>query len=90
MSIRTKDQIRKAWRDSERRRRMKADENSVQALTLPEIESMLETPFSKEELRAERKRRMERLRYARIMENPFTRSQYREHKRNYRQSVKEW
>jgi len=88
--IKSKQQVRDSWYESERARRRLAEEGSVQSLTLPEIESLLEIPFDKTELRAERKRRLERLRYARIMANPSTRSAYREHKRNYRQSVREW
>jgi hypothetical protein len=33
---------------------------------------------------------LERLRYARVMANPSTRAAYREQKRQYRQSVREW
>lgn len=88
--IKSKQQVRDSWYESERARRRLAEEGTVQSLTLPEIESLLEIPFDRDELRAERKRRLERLRYARLMANPSTRAAYREHKRQYRQSVKEW
>lgn len=88
--IKSKQQVRDSWYESERARRRLAEEGTVQSLTLPEIESLLEIPFDRDELRAERKRRLERLRYARLMANPSTRAAYREHKRNYRQSVREW
>ena len=88
--IKSKQQVRDSWYESERARRRLAEEGTVQSLTLPEIESLLEIPFDRDELRAERKRRLERLRYARLMANPATRAAYREHKRQYRQSVKEW
>lgn len=88
--IKSKQQVRDSWYESERARRRLAEEGTVQSLTLPEIESLLEIPFDRDELRAERKRRLERLRYARLMANPSTRAAYREHKRQYRQSVREW
>lgn len=88
--IKSKQQVRDRWHKTERNRRLTAETGTVQALTLPEIDSLLEIPYSREELRAERKRRLERLRYARIMANPATRAQYREHKRNYRASVRDW
>lgn len=88
--IKSKQQVRDSWYESERARRRLAEEGTVQSLTLPEIESLLEIPFDRDELRAERKRRLERLRYARLMANPSTRAAYREHKRQYRQSVKGW
>jgi len=88
--IKSKQQVRDNWYESERARRRLAEEGTVQSLTLPEIESLLEIPFDRDELRAERKRRLERLRYARVMANPSTRAAYREQKRQYRQSVREW
>jgi hypothetical protein len=88
--IKNKQQVKDSWYESERARRRLAEEGSVQALTLPEIDALLEIPYDRSELRAERKRRLERLRYARLMANPATRAAYREHKRNYRQSVKSW
>lgn len=84
----SKQQVRDRWYESERNRRKVAEEGTVQALTLPEISMLLETQYDRNELLAERKRRMERLRYASIMANPDTKSEYREHKRNYRKSVK--
>ncbi len=88
--IKSKQEIRDAWYESERKRRRTATEGTVQTLTLPEIDALLEVPFDREELRAERKRRLERLRYAMIMENPSTRAKYRQHKREYRQTQRAW
>ena len=79
--IRNREEIRKAHDRREYKRRQKADEGTVQTLTLPEIKELLSVPFTKEELRAEVKRRRERLRYLKIHSNPFTLSKYRERKR---------
>lgn len=79
--IRNREEIRKAHDRREYKRRLKADEGTVQTLTLPEIKQLLAVPFTKEELRAEVKRRRERLRYLKIRSNPFTLAKYRERKR---------
>lgn len=79
--IKSISQIESRWRWSEYDRRNQATEDQVQSLTTEEIKEALQFPFSKHELRSELKRRNERLRYARIMANPKTRSEYRARKR---------
>lgn len=70
------------WNEYVRRQRASADE--VQSLTTPKIVELLKIPFDKNELKAELKRRKDRLRYAKIIANPFTRAAYRARKRNER------
>ncbi len=79
--IKSTEQIESRYRWAEYDRRQKASETQVQSLTTEEIREALKFPFSKEELRLEIKRRNERLRYAKIMANPKTRSEYRARKR---------
>lgn len=79
--ILNKEQIRTRHDWNEYERRSSAPEGSIEKLTTLEIKELLKIPFTKEELRAERKRRVERLRYLRIMANPFTRAQYKDRKR---------
>lgn len=83
--IKSKEQVTSRHNWSEYERRQAASPNQVQSLTTPEIKELLETPFDKDELRAELKRRRERLRYARIVANPKTRSEYRARKRRERE-----
>lgn len=79
--ILNKSQIRNRYDWKERVRRSNSEETDVQSLKTPEIKTLLKRFFSKEELRAELKRRKERLRYMKIMANPKTRSEYRARKR---------
>lgn len=81
--IRNTQEITNRWYETERSRRAVAEEGTVQSLTIPEIKTILEAHrWTKEELRAELKRRRERLRYAKIMANPYRRSQLRARKRD--------
>jgi hypothetical protein len=86
--IRNLEQIKTRWSWDEYEKRSQASENSVARLTLPQIEELLSIPFSKEELRLERKRRVERLRYLRIISNPRSRAEYRARKQRERQERK--
>jgi hypothetical protein len=88
--IKNKEQIRVHHDWDEYDRRSEASVGTVQKLTTKEILEALKFPFTKEELRAERKRRMERLRYARIMANPYTKSLYRARKRSEWASLNHW
>lgn len=86
--IKSREQIRKRHDWNEFERRQAAKPNEVQSLTTVEIKELLEVPFDKQELRAELKRRRERFRYARIVANPKTRSEYRARKRQEREARK--
>lgn len=88
--IKNLDQIRNRFDWDEYEKRQQAPEGTVQKLTTKEILEALKFPFTKEELRAERKRRVERLRYLKIMSNPYTKHLYRERKRKERQAQKSW
>ena len=79
--IKSTSQIESRYRWAEYERRLQASETAVESLTTEEIKDALQFPFSKDELRAEIKRRNERLRYAKIMANPKRRSEYRARKR---------
>lgn len=79
--IKSLEQIESRTRWAEYDRRKNASETQVESLTTVEIREALKRYFTKEELRAELKRRNERLRYAKIMANPRTRSLYRARKR---------
>ncbi len=79
--ILNKEEVRKKFDRREYNRRQKAEDGTVNKLTTPEIKELLSIPFTKEELRAEIKRRKERLRYLRIRSNPFLVSKYRARKR---------
>ena len=79
--IKSLDQIESRARWAEYDRRKNASETQVESLTTVEIRDALKRHFTKEELRAELKRRNERLRYAKIIANPRTRSLYRARKR---------
>jgi hypothetical protein len=82
--IKNTEQIKSRHRWSEFERRQEASEDQVQSLTTTKILEALSVPFDRAELRAELKRRRERLRYAKLMANPRTRSIYRERKRTER------
>ena len=82
--IKNTDQIESRYRWSEFERRQEASEDQVQSLTTTRILEALSVPFDRAELKAELKRRKERLRYAKIMANPRTRAIYRERKRTER------
>lgn len=76
--IRNTQEITNRWYETERARRAVAEEGTVQSLTIPEIKNILQAHrWSAEDLRAELKRRKERLRYSKIMANPFRRAQLR-------------
>lgn len=82
--IRTTQEITNRWYETERSRRAEAEEGTVQALTIPEIKNILRAHrWSAEELRAELKRRKERLRYAKIMANPYRRAQLKARRSSY-------
>ena len=88
--IQSREQIRIRHDWNEYERRQAASETEVQSLKTIEIKELLKIPFDKSELRAELKRRNERLRYAKIVANPRTRALYRERKREERQARKIW
>lgn len=88
--IQSREQIRERFDWNEYERRQAAKPNQAQSLTTVDIKSLLEIPFDKDELRAELKRRRERFRYARIVANPKTRSEYRARKRREREARKDW
>lgn len=79
--IKSLNQIKSRHRWEEFDRRQEAGPNQVQSLTTQAIVEALKVKFTKEEMRAELKRRRERLRYAKIMANPRTRAIYRARKR---------
>lgn len=79
--IKSLNQIKSRHRWEEFDRRQEAGPTQVQSLTTQAIVEALKVKFTKEEMRAELKRRRERLRYAKIMANPRTRAIYRARKR---------
>lgn len=79
--IKSLNQIKSRHRWEEFDRRQEAGPNQVQSLTTQAIVEALKVKFTKDEMRAELKRRRERLRYAKIMANPRTRAIYRARKR---------
>lgn len=79
--ILNKEQIRNRYDYTESLRRKTADEDTVHSLKTPEIKERLKNYISKEDLKAELKRRKERLRYMKIMANPKSRAEYRARKR---------
>ena len=79
--ILNKDQIRNRYDYTESLRRKSSEEDTVYSLKTPEIKERLKNYIPKDELRAELKRRKERLRYMKIMANPKSRSEYRARKR---------
>ena len=80
--ILNKEQIRNRFDKAEAARRKESEEATVFSLKTPEIKERLKTFITKEELRAELKRRKERLRYLRIMSNPKSRAELRARKRS--------
>jgi hypothetical protein len=82
--ILNKEQVKANFEKDEAARRAKAKKNTVHALTTEEINARMKTYISKEELKAEKKRRAERLRYARLMANPKSRAALRDKKRAQR------
>lgn len=82
--IKSSEQIRVRYDWNEFERRQEASSDQVQSLTTVQILEALKVPFDRSELKAELKRRKERLRYAKIMANPRTRAIYRERKRTER------
>lgn len=86
--IKNLEQIKTRWSWNEYEKRSQAPENSVARLTLPQIDELLSVKFSKEELRLEKKRRIERLRYLRIISNPRSRAEYKARKQRERQERK--
>lgn len=84
--IKNTNQIKTRHRWNEFERRQEASSNEVQSLTTQAILEALKVKFTKEELRAEIKRRRERLRYLKIISNPYTRSLYRARKKAEREA----